>query len=69
MQCWRIHIQVKDYWEDYKNKKNDTTKDFSSDGMLQCRLCNCDVAFPSLFMPQAVPSRTTWRRPLMVRQP
>ena len=24
---------------------------------------------PSLFMPQAVPSRTTWRRPLMVRQP
>lgn len=37
MQCWRIHIQVKDYWEDYKNKKNDTTKDFSSDGMLKCR--------------------------------
>lgn len=69
MQCWRIHIQVKDYWEDYKNKKNDTTKDFSSDGMLQCRLCNWDVAFPSLFMPHAVPSRKTWRRPLMVRQP
>lgn len=21
MQCWRIHIQVKDYWEGYKNKK------------------------------------------------
>ena len=24
---------------------------------------------PSLFMPHAVPSRKTWRRPLMVRQP
>ena len=31
---------------------NDTTKDFISDGMRQCRLCNCDVAFPSLFMPR-----------------
>ena len=48
---------------------NDTTKDFCSDGMIQCRLCNRDVAFPSLFMPQAAPSRKTWRRPLMVRQP
>ena len=31
---------------------NDTTKDFCSDGMLQCRLCNWDVAFPALFMPK-----------------
>ena len=31
---------------------NETTKDFISDGMRRCRLCNCDVAFPSLFMPR-----------------
>ena len=52
-----------------KYNNYDTTKNFSIVGMLQCRLCNWDVAFPSLFMPHAVPSRKTWRRPLMVRQP